>query len=343
MPAVSILLPTFNRAAFIPQALASIRSQTWTDWELVVVDDGSTDDSAELIEACRREMAQPVQLIRQQNQGAYAARNRAVDAASGRFVAFFDSDDIWLPEYLSTCVKALESNGDVDWVYVSCRIVDLASQRVVSPDTFINDGAPRPFRRLKTQERGSLRVIDDPDAVSCALRHGFYSGLQNSVMRASVFAPARFRTPYRNEAEDQLFVIRALKRGVRFGYIDAVLVQYHVHDANSSGAATHQTTERQRRLLELVIRGLEDLRHEVALDRRERRVLSRRLQREYFWHLGYSVLWTSGLQDAAMRAYRRGLREWPWSVSCWKTYAAAAVRSWLGRGPSERSGDAQVR
>ena len=331
MSLVSIVLPTFNRAAFLPHAVASIRSQTLQDWHLIVVDDGSTDNTADVLRRLAADLGTRVTIVRQDNRGAYAARNTGLDHVDSRFVALFDSDDVWLPEYLATCVAALEANADVDWVYAACRIVDLASGATVSPDTFVLDGAPRPFRRLRSHARKALNIIDDPDTVSVALRHGLYCGLQNSVIRNSVFVAQRFHTPYRNEAEDQLFVIRALKHGFRFGYINSVLVQYHVHDANSSAAAVGQTAERQRTLLELLIRGFEDLRTDVALTREENRVLAQRLLKEYFWHLGYAMLLKSVNLSAAKSAFRRGLREWPWSLRCWKTYAIAEARSWMNR------------
>src|SRR5437762_11880112 len=98
-PAVSIILPTYNRSKFLPQALASIRGQTFADWELIVVDDGSSDDTGELVRALTADVRQSVRYGYQQNQGAYAARNTGLDLARGRYVAFFDSDDVWLPHH----------------------------------------------------------------------------------------------------------------------------------------------------------------------------------------------------------------------------------------------------
>src|SRR5436305_3864507 len=94
-PAVSILLPTYNRAKCLPQEFASIRSQPFTDCELIVVDDGSTDNTRELVEELTRGWPQPVRYHRQENQGAYGARNTGLDLATGECVAFFDSDDVW--------------------------------------------------------------------------------------------------------------------------------------------------------------------------------------------------------------------------------------------------------
>jgi glycosyltransferase involved in cell wall biosynthesis len=91
MPRVSIILPTFNRARFLPEAFASIRQQRFLDWELIVVDDGSTDDTDAVVRQSLQGVPQPIKYVKQENQGAYGARNTGVDHASGEFLAFFDS------------------------------------------------------------------------------------------------------------------------------------------------------------------------------------------------------------------------------------------------------------
>jgi hypothetical protein len=253
-------------------------------------------------------------------------------------VAFYDSDDVWLPHHLADCVDALDRNPDVDWVYAACRVVDYASGRVLDPDTFRVGGRPRPFTRLQHVGRDRLHVIVDQRAAALAVRHGLYCGLQNSVIRRQVFDAAVFQTDFRNEAEDQLFAIRALKRGHRFAYLDAIHVQYHVHGANSSGSAVDQSVERQLSVYRPLVRGFETLRREYSWTMAERRELARRLGRDWFWHIGYAVLWKNGRWADAIEAYRTGLRAWPWSLRCWKTYLAARVRTAFGSEPPRPEG-----
>jgi glycosyltransferase involved in cell wall biosynthesis len=342
---VSILLPTFNRAAFLPKALDAIRAQTYGDWELIIVDDGSTDDSRHVVDGLRGSMTQSVRYVWQENAGAYAARNRALDLATSPYIAFYDSDDIWLPQHLMSCVRALDENPDVDWVYGATRIVDYTSNRVIASNTFAIDGGPT-FRRLHTTRRGALYVIDDSRKIEFAILHGFYCGLQNSVIRAiraTVFQDQRFHTDYckihgadsslasSSSAEDQLFTIRALKRGHNFGYIDDVLVQYHVHDTNSSASATvDRSVERQLLTYAPLAHGFEELGQQYSLTRGERRALARRLLREYFWHIGYVVFWTNGRRTDAIASFKRGLQQWPWSLRCWKTYLWARIQTAVG-------------
>jgi glycosyltransferase involved in cell wall biosynthesis len=107
-PRVSVVVPLYNKVKFVTRALNSIARQTWADFEAIVVDDGSTDGSGELAAGYpdRR-----FRVIRQENAGPGAARNRGIDEASGEFLAFLDADDEWLPEYLESSLQLLDRYG----------------------------------------------------------------------------------------------------------------------------------------------------------------------------------------------------------------------------------------
>jgi glycosyltransferase involved in cell wall biosynthesis len=326
-PLVSVILPTFNRSRFLPAAFEAIRAQRLTAWELIVVDDGSTDDTAQVVETLTRAIPQPVKYIRQDNQGAYGARNSGVNAARTDYIAFYDSDDLWLPHHLSTCVTALRTHADIDWVYAACEVVDLETQDVIRSSSFYDHGEPRPFMRLAGEVRGDVHVIAGREAIRCQIEHGLFCGLQNSVFRRSVFERLRFATDLRNEAEDQLFVIRAVAAGFRLGYIDDIHVRYQVHSENSSAPRKNVITlEKRRRVFEPLIRGYERLPMEVSLTAPERRALRQRLGREMFWHLGYTGFLESGERGQALEAFARALRLWPWDLRQWKTYLATLAR-----------------
>ena len=326
-PTVSIILPTYNRAKFLPEAFAAIKGQTWTDWELIVVDDGSSDNTRELVPELTRGWPQPVRYIYQENQGAYGARNTGLDQAKGKYVAFYDSDDLWLPHHLNDCVQALDANPDVDWVWGACRIVNLTTGQEIAPTTFIAHGQPRPFTRLRSLRSGPLQIIDDPGAACCQIEHGLYCGLQNSVIRRRLFESYRFNADLRNEAEDQVIVIWALSSGFRFGYLDKVHVTYHIHESNSSSASQQAPVHKQRRIYEAAIAGFERLAGLNVLGPQEHRALARRLGSEHFWKLGYAIHWMHGERREALAQFRKGLTYSPWNWRYWKTYTSAVLRS----------------
>jgi glycosyltransferase involved in cell wall biosynthesis len=104
---VSVIIPTFNRAAFLKEAIDSVLSQSYQDFELIVVDDGSTDLTQDVI----REYPE-LTYIHQGNQGVSAARNRGLQVATGEYVAFLDSDDLWVKEKLQVQMTWMEANPD---------------------------------------------------------------------------------------------------------------------------------------------------------------------------------------------------------------------------------------
>src|SRR6185369_15345215 len=110
-PSVSIITPAYNAALLIPQTIESAQSQTFRDWEMLIVDDCSTDDTCAVVE--RYAVSDPrIHLLRQpENGGTARARNAALKAASGRYIAFLDSDDKWLPEKLEHQLAFMAENG----------------------------------------------------------------------------------------------------------------------------------------------------------------------------------------------------------------------------------------
>jgi glycosyltransferase involved in cell wall biosynthesis len=105
-PLVSVIIPTYNRAWVLREAIDSVLAQEFKDFELIVVDDGSTDNTGEILDSYE----QDILVLRQSNKGVSAARNRGIAAAAGRLIAFLDSDDLWLPRKLSSQVDFFKSN-----------------------------------------------------------------------------------------------------------------------------------------------------------------------------------------------------------------------------------------
>jgi glycosyltransferase involved in cell wall biosynthesis len=324
-PTVTVILPTYNRAQFLPGAFESVSRQSFSDWDLVVVDDGSTDNTREVIREFERSGGARIRHVCQKNGGAYSARNRGLDEATGKYVAFFDSDDLWLPHHLDRCVTALEKNPEVDWVFGACRQVDLASGTTLDPSTFYVGGRPRPFLNLRTRSSDGLRIITDAGVLECQILHGLYCGLQNSVMTRRVFNERRFNEQSR-VVDDEMFVIRALAAGVRFAYFLEPHVIYQVHGGNSSASATGLSAERHIAIFREMTVGLEQLLSELLLTARERRALLKRLGREYFWHLGYGGYWQAGRRVEALDMFKKGLAAWPWNPAAWKTYLLARLK-----------------
>nr|WP_321464515.1 glycosyltransferase family A protein [uncultured Desulfobulbus sp.] len=110
---ISVILPTYNRASFLERSLRSVFSQHLPCDEVIVVDDGSTDNSCALVEAMAGQAPCALRLLRQQNLGAAAARNAGIQAARGELLAFLDSDDWWLPRKLELQQAAMAATPDI--------------------------------------------------------------------------------------------------------------------------------------------------------------------------------------------------------------------------------------
>ena len=111
-PTVSIITPAFNAALYVRETLDSIHAQTFSDFEVIVIDDGSIDETAAIVESYA--LRDPrIQLVRQPNQGIAAARNVGIARARGRFLALLDSDDVWFPGYLEEQLAILQRRPEI--------------------------------------------------------------------------------------------------------------------------------------------------------------------------------------------------------------------------------------
>jgi len=113
VPMVSVIIPTFNRAAFLREAIDSVLAQTEKDFEIIVVDDGSTDHTRELA----ADYGRRIRCFFQPNAGASAARNLGIRHAQGKFIAFLDSDDLWLPKKLSRQIEWMRAHPEIMLCY----------------------------------------------------------------------------------------------------------------------------------------------------------------------------------------------------------------------------------
>lgn len=120
MPEVSVVIPAYNKATTIIAAVQSVLRQTFSDLEIVVIDDGSTDDTADRL----GEIGNRVRYVRQDRAGVSAARNRGIKEAGGEFVAFLDGDDLWLPTKLERQLEVLDHEPQIHAVQCSAYLVD---------------------------------------------------------------------------------------------------------------------------------------------------------------------------------------------------------------------------
>jgi glycosyltransferase involved in cell wall biosynthesis len=225
LPVVSVVIPAYNVAAYIPETLESVFAQTYPDYEVIVVNDGSPD-TAELEQALEPYNKRIVYL-RQENRGAGAARNAGLRLARGEFVAFLDADDLWLPDYLKEQVAFIQS-GDYDLVYADALLF-----------------GPSPFAG-----RTFMQIAPSDGAVTFqSLISGECNVITSGVVarRRPILEVGLFDEQLRNSQDFELWV-RLVRRGARVNYQRKVLLRYRYHEDSLSGDALNQI-KRELRVL----------------------------------------------------------------------------------------------
>lgn len=123
VPVVSIVTPTYNAADYIAATIASVNAQTFQDWEHIIVDDASSDDTVGLLQEYAAKDPRIRVIALEKNGGAAVARNTGIDSAKGRYIAFLDADDMWLPNKLTVQINYMLTTG-AKFTYTSYQVVD---------------------------------------------------------------------------------------------------------------------------------------------------------------------------------------------------------------------------
>ncbi len=201
MPSVSVVIPCYNGERYLREALESALGQTRAPDEILLLDDGSIDESAEIA----RSFGPRVTVISQKNVGQSATRNRGIDEARGDFIAFLDADDIWLPEKIERQLRLLEATPSLDVIYT-------------------------PYFSLTPD--GATQPVSVPDAASIvkALRLACPIVPSTVMVRKSLVVGERFDTTL-SSSEDWDFFYRLSKRG-SFGVVDEPSIYYRYHPAS---------------------------------------------------------------------------------------------------------------
>jgi glycosyltransferase involved in cell wall biosynthesis len=129
MPKVSVVIPSYNRADFISATLGSVLSQTYEDFEVLFIDDGSTDNTAEIVDSFI-EKDYRLKYFRQSNSERAVARNYGISLSNSKYLCLVDSDDLWYPQKLEKQVELMDSSPDIALTYASVNRIDLNNRRL---------------------------------------------------------------------------------------------------------------------------------------------------------------------------------------------------------------------
>lgn len=121
---VSVIIPVYNACKYIGETIETALKQTYKDTEIIIVDDCSTDHSRQIIEGYMKNGDNIVYHLQEKNAGAAVARNKALDLAKGRYVAFLDSDDLWYPEKIEKQIALMKTNSEIAFCYTAYEMID---------------------------------------------------------------------------------------------------------------------------------------------------------------------------------------------------------------------------
>ncbi len=205
MPRVSVIIPTYNRANYICEAIDSVLSQTYTDYEIMVIDDGSTDNTKGVLQP----YSSKIKYLFQENRGIAAARNYGIRNSTGEFIAMLDSDDQWLPEKLKIQVATISSNPELAFVCSGSYVID-GDGKII--DIW------KKSRKLNSETFDNLYKKDFVLTLTVLLRRTHFEAIDG------------FDDEYKVSQDYELW-LRLAKR-YKFYYINLPLAKYRIHGWN---------------------------------------------------------------------------------------------------------------
>jgi len=211
-PAVSVLIPVYNCVSFLEETVNSVFKQNFQNWEIIIVDDGSSDASLSVAhKMCESDSR--IRIISQQNQGVAIARNNAFSNSRGKYLVFLDADDVIMPGKLETQFLFLEKNPTIDVVYGDCEICD---------------------SRLNLLHTDSDRRTPHEGAVFDKLCSGNLFAIHSAMVRRSTIeSMGRVHVPRRVQIEDWGLWAEVSTRSL-FAYLPGVVARYRQHSTMSN-------------------------------------------------------------------------------------------------------------
>ncbi|MBS0169866.1 MAG: glycosyltransferase [Nitrospira sp.] len=297
MPRVSVVIPTFNCDRFIRRTVDSALAQTYRDFEIIVVDDGSTDDTRAVLS----EYGKSVHYLFQSNQGASAARNMALEQASGELIAYLDADDLWAPNKLAQQVDYLDAHPECGLVHTEVAVVD-------EQDSVVH-------ARFNQETQ---RTIPQGKCLRQVLQRSHIQTLTVVERRTAFDRAGKFdlRLPI---AQDYLHWIQVVLAGFEIGYLPDPLGSYRWRAGSLMSS--------QRRLLGDFVRIYQILQTEYAIEQSNGHEMAELVEAQLYQQqrqLAYlERLECSG--DMARQRLRTLIRQWPLRLELYADFAKSYI------------------
>jgi glycosyltransferase involved in cell wall biosynthesis len=286
---ISIIIPAYNGEAFIRSTIESVVAQTIRNWELIIVDDGSQDNTAAMIASCAKDDSR-IRTVTQENQGVAAARNRGfMESNPGcEYVAFLDQDDVWEPDALETLSSAMRSEPNAAAAHGLCRLIDSAGKTI--------SAFTPPVRKCFTLSGFRSCQPDEPTIFGVFLNGNMIYTPGQALIRRNALSANPF-DPSIVPADDwDLWLRLSAQRPLTF--VERAVIGWRQHESNQSKSRLKMAKARRKVYEKLNSSNITDSQRELLL-----------------WYLRSASL---------HRTYRRNLRRSAWYAS--RCQAGRALR-----------------
>lgn len=245
-PLVSVIIPTYNNADTIGRAIKSVIRQGVSDWQLLVIDDESTDATRTVIQGYRTVLGPRLVYIRQQHAGGSAARNAGIERAAGRFIAFLDADDEFLSDKLSRQLELFSRCPQLGMVFCDMAYVDLSG---ALHETVLHNDVPA-VRAFSRRAVGPKLYACGADFLDVMIGRYIVPTITAMVRREILYGGVRFRVDH-SYSEEWLFFLDVVSR-CEAGFVDEPLALQHHRRKSLSRTSTTANVWNQIRVLEQI-------------------------------------------------------------------------------------------
>ncbi len=291
-PVVSVVIPAYNAAQYLPESIQSVLLQSWQDFEIIIVDDGSTDNTQEVVGAFN---SIKIRYVRQENSGGPSRpRNVGIHHARGKYISLFDSDDLMSRNKLAEAVSFLERYSDLGLVFANFEVCNERGD--IFPGTFLDEC--QTFWNLPKKQVGEKWfIIESALAYEHLLTENFI-GTSGTVIPKAVFLSVGGFDEGTDGAEDRDMWLR-ISRRYALGFLNVVGHQYRRRETGMQGRGTGALNPQKIRVMRKQL--------EAGLPPSHRRHVQRRIARSMF-DLGYHCQSLGDFKQARIH-YRSSLKE----------------------------------
>ncbi len=284
---VSVIVPCHNYAAYLPDSISSVLRQTHQDLELILIDDGSTDDTPEV---AKSQSDPRFKYLRIDNSGASIARNTGIDRTDGEFIAFLDADDIWVENKLEMQLKLFAQDPELDLVFSDLKRFTAQGELPKSQFAYVPE--LQAMRKTSFLD-GQGYIINDKPFESLGNTDFLASWVSTLLIRRECLGSLRF-PPGVKLCEDYIFIMQLYAKIRKAGYINLPLVRLRRHDSNSYSEAKDMFAPK--------IEAIQSLK-QCLTHQNETVILEQRLTDEYL-HIVYYDFWYGSVSKAVYYAVK---------------------------------------